>query len=327
MRPSPAIGADQIIHCAARGFVYAFATDGSVVSKEMLGRDPHFPAVADDGSVIGLGDMLIVAKPDAKPQRFGVGLAAAPTPPALGRGGEIYFARDQSLVAIYGDRRDHNSNGLFNRVGTRRFSAVSLGADGILYAGANARLYAIDPGGAERWSAQLPAPASTPPAIGRDGTLYVGTRAGLSALSSQGAMLFEIRTPPAATPAIDREGTVYFGDGEGFVRALTGSGQHRWTFRTNGPIRSAPAIAKDGTVYVGSADGRLYAIRPGGAIKWSFVTRGEVFSPTILPDGVVVFQSIDGMLRAVADGNGGLDMQAPWPKWAADLANTARAAP
>jgi outer membrane protein assembly factor BamB len=203
-----------------------------------------------------------------------------------------------------------------------------MGHDGSFYIPGSSALWAFRKDGTLRWSLPLDKGPRSAPAIDGNGTLYVGDASGhVRAVSAEGRVLwtYEAGGPVVAPPVIGSDGTIYVGSDDKKMHAITSAGASRWTFESDGPIRSAAAVARDGTVYVGSNDGRLYALRSDGSEKWSLAVPGAVFSPTILFDGTVVFASGDGVVRAVPDrGSGGL-ANAPWPKWACDLANTSRA--
>jgi len=119
--------------------------------------------------------------------------------------------------------------------------------------------------------------------------------------------------PVTSSPAIDEKGIVYVGSADNNIYAINGeTGVIEWKYKTSGPINhSSPAIAIDGTVYIGSYDGYLYAfntttIDPDNSstwvYKWRFLTDGPgaiATSPTIAPDGSILFGCADGKVYAV----------------------------
>ncbi len=119
--------------------------------------------------------------------------------------------------------------------------------------------------------------------------------------------------PVTSSPAIDENGIVYIGSADNNVYAIDGeTGVIAWKYTTGGPIEwSSPAIDQNGTVYIGSYDGYLYAfdtraINPDDGTtwtyKWRFLTDGPgaiASSPTIDPDGTILFGCADGKVYAV----------------------------
>jgi outer membrane protein assembly factor BamB len=127
------------------------------------------------------------------------------------------------------------------------------------------------------------------------------------------------------------DGLVIFGSDDGQVYAVeAATGRQRWAFRTNGPVPATPAVHA-GRVYVGSYDGRFYALdAASGDVVWRFATEGErrfearglhgsqprtqtvadpydVFlSNPVVAEGLVVFGSGDGQVRALDVDSGAL---------------------
>ena len=131
--------------------------------------------------------------------------------------------------------------------------------------------------------------------------------------------------------AVWHAGLVIFGSDDGSVYAVEGaSGRQRWRFRTGGPVPATPAV-HEGRVYVGSYDGRFYALdAASGALLWRFATEGErrfearglhgsqprtqtvadpfdvYLSSPVVHEGLVIFGSGDGQVRALDAGSGAL---------------------
>ena len=178
---------------------------------------------------------------------------------------------------------------------------ASIAADGtIYYGGFTAKLYAVTPAGAPKWSAPLDGTPTSTPAIGADGTVYVtvgtGVNAGkLQSVSSGGAPGWSVSvgTYPAA-PAIGADGTIYVVAGA-TLKAIDKGGVEKWSTPVAGSSARAPAIANDGTIYVGS--NQLYAVNPSGAVKWKYPTTtvSDVGPPVVAPD--------DGVYALIHNGN------------------------
>ncbi|MCK4445154.1 MAG: PQQ-like beta-propeller repeat protein, partial [Thermoplasmata archaeon] len=143
-----------------------------------------------------------------------------------------------------------------------------------------------------RWSFTTGDCVLSSPAIGSDGTVYVGSwDAKLYAINPDGIEKWSFPTGGDymhSSPAIGSDGTVYVGSWEDRLHAINPDGIEKWNFTTGGRVDSSPAIGSDGTVYVGSHDYQLYAINPDGTEKWSFPTGDRIHSsPAIGSDGTV----------------------------------------
>src|SRR5262249_37629126 len=70
-----------------------------------------------------------------------------------------------------------------------------VAADGTIYVGAGAKLFAVSPSGMQRWSTYAFGNIASAPAIGADGTIYVVSMAGalLAIAPSNGAVLWVYR--------------------------------------------------------------------------------------------------------------------------------------
>src|SRR2546428_4319135 len=151
----------------------------------------------------------------------------------------------------------------------------AIGSDGTIYfAGQicggerpNGILYAINPGGKQKWNFTNPNPGEgvdsfTSPTLGPDGTIYV---------SDVGFRIF----------AFNPDGTV------------------KWQLATSGEVVGSPAVAPDGTVYVEVDDPGppvgacqvfnkcLLALNSDGSVQWTLRNFGEFDSPAVAPDGTV----------------------------------------
>lgn len=182
---------------------------------------------------------------------------------------------------------------------------ASIAADGtIYYGGFSAKLYAVTPQGAPKWSAPLDGTPTSTPAIAADGTVYVTVSTGsstgkLQAISSAGAPLWSVSVgnyPPA--PAIGGDGTIYVA-ASAMLKAIDKTGVEKWSTPIGngqgGNTGRAPAIANDGTIYAATA--QLYAVSPSGAVKWVYPANpvSAVGPPVVAPD--------DGVFALIHNGN------------------------
>jgi outer membrane protein assembly factor BamB len=167
-------------------------------------------------------------------------------------------------------------------------------------------LIALESGGDEMWSYDLPAPVRTTPMIGEDRILFGAYNGSFHAVSLEGFQGWRIdpsdlsRRISLSSPAVALDGTIYYGDHGGALRAVTYGGQPLWNFQTDDIVRAAPAIGEDGAIYFGSNDGVFYALNHDGSLRWSHETGGRIDSAAaIAPDGTIYFGSADGQLYAL----------------------------
>lgn len=100
-----------------------------------------------------------------------------------------------------------------------------ISADGtIFFAGADARLYALDSLGITKWSLALDGPILATPVLAEDGTIFVVHGRFLSAISSDGKVLAQVIIGSGAqsSPTIAPDGTVYVATYDAKVIAYTG---------------------------------------------------------------------------------------------------------
>jgi outer membrane protein assembly factor BamB len=187
-------------------------------------------------------------------------------------------------------------------------SSAAIAPDGTIYITSfDAKLHALDPKGAVKWSFATGSDIRSSPAVGTDGTVYFGSRdRKFYAVTPAGRERWSFTTGAwvDSSPAIGADGTLYFGGWDKQFYALDPSGRKKWQFATGAVVDSSPAIAADGTIYFGSHDRLFYALNPDGTRKWSFETGGPIISsPAIAGDGTVYFTSVDGNFYALtADG-------------------------
>jgi outer membrane protein assembly factor BamB len=196
--------------------------------------------------------------------------AGSYAPPTVDEEGTVYFGTELDKNAVLALR----STGALKwaRVGGNVSNAITVGADGTLYASAgtpDAGVHALAGDGAERWHAGAPDESDTSPAVTADGTVVYGSY--------------------ATTP-----------DGGGWAFAAFADGGPRWTVHLAGEGGTA-AIGADGTIFmVGGA--KLYALTPDGGEKWSTDLAADCSSPTLAPDDTLYLVCADGTLRSFGAG-------------------------
>lgn len=114
-----------------------------------------------------------------------------------------------------------------------------------------------------------------------------------------------------SNPSIDKNGNIYIGTGgplgsnDGYLFALTSSGELKWKYQiegtgTSAAIVSSPAIDQYGNIYFGTINGYLYALTSDGKLKWRYKTGGMIYSsPNIAKDGTVYFGCYDSYFYAL----------------------------
>ncbi|MDP2930697.1 MAG: PQQ-binding-like beta-propeller repeat protein, partial [bacterium] len=153
-----------------------------------------------------------------------------------------------------------------------------------------------------RLVAELPNPIYVSFVMDTDGILYAGGEKGLYAIDSRNGELkwfydtynYERGWGGTSYSAVlASDGTVYFTFyGGTYLYALTPTGKLKWKYRVGGPNDggSNPIIGSDGTIYVsGREQGYLYAINPDGTEKWKYLISGAnvVSSPVMGSDETI----------------------------------------
>ncbi len=167
-----------------------------------------------------------------------------------------------------------------------------------------------------RFTYDAGSPIRSSPVV-RAGTLYVGASDGtLQALdAATGAPRWRVRTEGAiaGTPAVDAA-AVYVPSRDGFLRALdVRTGRERWRHRFGKPLGaddywdyhlSSPVL--DGaTLLIGGGDGRVLALDTAhGRVKWQADVGARVRSTPAVQDGIVVFATMSGHVRALRERDG-----------------------
>ncbi len=104
-------------------------------------------------------------------------------------------------------------------------------------------------------------------ALRNDDSTFLGYGPNIVHIESNGVLdwFFQTGGKVDSSPALDVSSINYTGSMDGFVYALTGTGNLVWQYETYSSISfSSPAIGPGGTIYVGAKNGWLYAI--GGSL-------------------------------------------------------------
>jgi hypothetical protein len=209
--------------------------------------------------------------------------------PVIDNNGTIYISSEnQGLHAIYpnGTRKWQR-----DLIGYDGGFTPAIGLDGTIYVGTLERFYAFYPNGTLRWIFPMENTFCGKTAIGPDGTVYTGTDDGcLYALYPNGTIKWEYHIDTYIIAiSVDTAGNVYFtGRYDYQLYCLYPNGTLRWIFDTNQLLIDAPLIAEDGAIYI-IAIHYLIAINQDGTEKWRIDSNGEGDSPSLAPDGTLIY--------------------------------------
>lgn len=232
-------------------------------------------------------------------------LVALPSPPAAGGamdGERVYVPQaDGQFVAL--DRQTGE------RVWSRALDVTQApaAAGATVFAGGRTMLVALAAASGEpRWELALPRPLAASPVFDT-GWLIVclegGDVLGLDARDGREVWRQSLGSAVRGVPVPGQGQSLYVATADGRLLALAlVSGQRIWEQAVPG-IPSPPAWAPD-RVYVGSDDNHLYAFdATSGRLAWKWRAGGDVIGASV--DGnLVVFASLDNVVRGVNRGNG-----------------------
>jgi outer membrane protein assembly factor BamB len=200
-RQSPVIGADGTIYLTIhQDQFFAVNPDGTLKWESRFDHEEEMtfgtPAIDSDGTlyigseVYQLGSNLYAFNPDGSLKWKAAAVNSAPlrASPAIGPDGTIYAAgkcgpdRNAVLMAFdpAGTKKWEYSVGSIHVTGDDIYSSPSIGADGLIYFGAETGyLYALNPEGTLAWKCELEFGINwSSPVILSDGTLLIGTITG-----------------------------------------------------------------------------------------------------------------------------------------------------
>lgn len=253
----------------------------------------------------------------------------------LGPDGTIYW---------HGNAYDSNGKLKWSSLGQ---TGAAIASDGTVYfatgqapIGKGNRIYAYTPDGTKKWECEYASwfydkyPASlrskTDLALGPDGTIYFGVelnvRGGgsnqrlIMAFSPEGKRKWFFNWPGFGRIrglAVGRDGTIYATTQDGYLLAVSSSGNLKWKFSRvamEAEFATSPVIASDGTIYFGAFDtdgmdggkygATIYAFYPNGKHKWRYWYDDIVTDEMVIaPDGIIVVPlRNDGLLCINPDG-------------------------
>ncbi len=211
----------------------------------------------------------------------------APTSPAIGQDGTIYFSSTYQSSFGYGSSLLFAMSptgsviweiALSNR--GENSSAPVIGTDGTIYVPCSdvGTLCDIKPDGALQWTYATNYPIFSSPAVGSNGMIYLTDNGSLYALSPTGALQWSDSTESfSSTPAIGSNDVIYIEAGNNMLYAFSSTGVLQFSSTIfNGTdyfaFASPPVIAPDGTIYLtlrGNIANTLYAVNPDGTFQWT----------------------------------------------------------
>ncbi|MBN2723102.1 MAG: PQQ-binding-like beta-propeller repeat protein [Deltaproteobacteria bacterium] len=180
----------------------------------------------------------------------------------------------------------------------------------IMVANNRGTLAAFTKSGVKKWQKQLTGyhyngavQNSTLP-VDDNGNVYISANTGVYCFSSSGKQLWKNSSIKAAMPVtILKNGDLVIVDTRGYLHKISSSGKSIWKRKVAGYGNySNIAVDKSGNMYFGSRDDYFYGVDADGNRLFSQYTGKDVDStPTITPDGCIVFGTDSGKLYKVCD--------------------------
>ena len=231
------------------------------------------------------------------------------------RGRSIYIMEMSGELTALRTENDGARRLWSTRLGSISYSSPAIGADGTIYAGADASLFAVDPSGGEvEWHYETGDLIEVSPSVAPDGTIVIGSNDAMAyGLAADGSERWshDLGEITYSSPAVTPGGVAYIGDHSGAVSALdaaTGTeidrypGQTRTEDELSVGVWTAPLVDADGRVYFGTRLGHVYGFSPSGEQLFDFETAATVDSyPALSADGTLLIGSEDGFLYAIGD--------------------------
>jgi FOG: WD40-like repeat len=213
----------------------------------------------------------------------------------------------------------------------------TVGLEGSIYAGGNAKFYRLDQGGAPLWaSVALSGPVVSTAALG-SGRVYVRAGGTLYAIDCSVGTTIGQRTISGTTaPVIAKDGTVLVTSGSAGILYDYSSdlSSQIWTYSIGAATDwdGALAITSSGSIICSVSSNVPTQLSASGALEWSAAAMAIYLRPVIDSSGNIFFGSNDGFLRRLDASGGSLASSSTnvsycWPALAADgticCANTA----
>jgi outer membrane protein assembly factor BamB/V8-like Glu-specific endopeptidase len=274
-----AIGSDGAVYVAAGANLYALRpANGSVKwTYSLAGAVSQPPTVGTNGLiyVIDASRFLYAIKPDGT-KSFSANLGsddfARGQPVPVGDGNVVVSMGNQGLVAIGPDGSQR-----WAQPAAPCYATPAVGPGGVIYVGAESKVYAVNPAGSVKWDRTLGGNVGTSISIDGNGNLYcvVLNPSGnhLRVFDSNGGNVSSNALPNWSSfdpPTLTADSLLYISSPQGAVPyvAYAAPADSFW-----------PTHRKSPTAH-GNAAGLL------GDLKWRFLADGDLYSsPMVDPDG------------------------------------------
>jgi outer membrane protein assembly factor BamB len=183
-------------------------------------------------------------------------------------------------------------------------SGPAVAADGaILVGSADAKLFAVNADGSEKWRFDAPAGEVYSPTLTAS-RAYVGSEDGkIYAVSlANGNKIWEVNRafPVRSKPAVDGDGFVYVSAGNSLAKIDPGSGTTTSVLALSFDATSSPALSRDRlTVYNGFADNKLYARRTSDLTpRWTSPVIGSIQGEmAVAADDFIFAGGVNGLFK------------------------------
>lgn len=296
VRGSPAVAGDTVFvgttgsaDCCQPRFLAVNASTGKPVWN--VTREAGFGSPVTDGErvFVGAGGELIALDARDGSQRWSRSVDLANVAPAVADGSLVTVESVAAETAVTARSVETGTREWTRSLGGEPRTAPAI-ANGTVYVGLNATLYALDAAkGATEWTFEAEAPLSSSPSLAR-GTVVVGAGwnvYGLDAASGQEIWSHEVSGYPADAVPI-HDGAAYVATNWGWVSGFeVASGDLVMNGSAEEAVLAAPAVV-DGTVYLADRSGPVIALDAGsGAEHWSFPVAGHELEKLVSSPAVV----------------------------------------
>jgi outer membrane protein assembly factor BamB len=299
---SPVVGTDSIYVATKAGSIAALRlSDGDerwrVEVGDYIARST--PALDDDTLFVAAGYALLALDTETGQQRWTAPLRFTGSCSPVIAGDMLYVATQEGHVAAFatetGDELWHYRND------NLLFGSPAVAGNVLVIGDEKGQVTALDAAsGRELWQRIIEGEIFATPAVA-DGTVYLVTnKPAIVALDLRtGREQWQRGVGGESSPAT-REGVVFVGGDDQSIRALDAdSGEIRWSSPLGYAIESSATVSDD-AVFVASGPTINAIDRKDGQTLWTHVTGGDVTADLAVVAGMVIANSHDGYVYALA---------------------------